>query len=301
MSSARPVRVAIITYSTYGHVNVLAKAIQKGVQDANGHADLFSVEETLDPEALRNMNVPTDVEKFPLATKETLEQYDAFLFGIPTRFGNVPAQWSAFWDQTGQLWVTGALNGKIAGMFVSSAGYGGGQEVTIKACLNYLVHHGMIYVPLGYRDVFGHLASLEEIHGGSPWGAGTLAGADGTRIASETEIKIAEVQGKTFFMTANKIMGGGSLASSTTAGNEPTATKNTVTKTVGTGDASVPAAGTTPTAPKSAANFGTIHDRANVNKSKIRSSSAGGGTEQNKVDPPEKKSKKFGADCCSLM
>lgn len=197
-------KVAIITYSTYGHIDVLAKAVQKGVQEAGGQADIFRVPETLSDDILEQMNAPPKPTDIPIATEQTLIDYDSYLFGVPTRFGNLPAQWSAFWDRTGKLWAQGELNGKVAGFFMSTSSLGGGQESTIKNCLSYLAHHGIIYVPLGYRDCFAELANVDEVHGGSPWGAGTLAGADGSRTASDLEKRIAEIQGKTFYETALK-------------------------------------------------------------------------------------------------
>ncbi len=112
---------------------------------------------------------------YPVADPKTLEKYDAFLFGIPTRYGNFPAQWKAFWDSTGGQWASGAFWGKYAGVFVSTAGLGGGQESTVIASISTLAHHGIIYVPLGYKTAFGKLVDLSEVHGGSPWGAGTFA------------------------------------------------------------------------------------------------------------------------------
>ncbi|CAL9735487.1 hypothetical protein MOSE0_H07184 [Monosporozyma servazzii] len=198
------VKVAIITYSTYGHIDALAKAVQQGIQEAGGNADIFRVPETLSDDVLEQMNAPPKPTDVPIATEETLVEYDAFLFGVPTRFGNLPAQWSAFWDRTGRLWAQGDLNGKIATFFLSTSSYGGGQESTVKNCLSYLAHHGIIYVPLGYRDCFAELANIDELHGGSPWGAGTLAGADGSRSASDLEKRVASIQGKTFYQTALK-------------------------------------------------------------------------------------------------
>ena len=111
----------------------------------------------------------------PEATPELLEQYDAFLFGIPTRYGNFPAQFKAFWDRTGGQWMSGAFWGKYAGLFVSTASSGGGQESTCIAAMSTLAHHGIVYVPLGYKKAFGILTDLKEVRGGSPWGAGTFA------------------------------------------------------------------------------------------------------------------------------
>jgi NAD(P)H dehydrogenase (quinone) len=112
---------------------------------------------------------------YPIIEADTLKDYDAVLFGIPTRYGNFPAQWKAFWDRTGGIWASGGYWGKYAGLFVSTGTLGGGQESTAIAAMSTLAHHGFIYVPLGYKTVFPQLANLEEIHGGSAWGAGTFA------------------------------------------------------------------------------------------------------------------------------
>ena len=116
-----------------------------------------------------------DTSKAPLITPKKLATYDAFLMGIPTRYGNFPAQWKAFWDKTGGLWQSGGLWGKYAGLFISTASMGGGQESTAIACMSTLAHHGIVYVPLGFAKSFSDMADLGEVHGGSPWGAGTFA------------------------------------------------------------------------------------------------------------------------------
>lgn len=121
------------------------------------------------------MHAPPKSDIPLLTDPKTLEQYDGFLFGIPTRYGNYPAQFKAFWDHTGAQWQTGAFWGKYAGVFVSTATPGGGQESTVIAAMSTFAHHGIIYVPLGYKTVFGTLADLTEVRGGSPWGAGTFA------------------------------------------------------------------------------------------------------------------------------
>jgi NAD(P)H dehydrogenase (quinone) len=112
---------------------------------------------------------------YPVATADILEEYDAFLFGIPTRYGNFPAQWKTFWDTTGKQWASGGYWGKYVGIFVSSASLGGGQESTAIAAMSTFAHHGLIYVPLGYKTAFPILTNLSEARGGSPWGAGTFA------------------------------------------------------------------------------------------------------------------------------
>lgn len=198
------VKIAIITYSTYGHINTLAESVKAGIESAGGSADILRVPETLSDDILEQMNAPPKDAAIPVADEQTLVDYDAYLFGVPTRFGTVPAQWSAFWDKTGSLWAKGSLQGKVGGFFISTSSYGGGQEATVKNCLSYLVHHGIIYVPLGYKENFAELANIDEVHGGSPWGAGLLAGADGSRAASDLEKRIAEIQGSSFYKTALK-------------------------------------------------------------------------------------------------
>ncbi|KAF5135258.1 hypothetical protein DV495_001003 [Geotrichum candidum] len=196
-------KVAIVYYSLYGHIRQLALSAQKGISVAGGKADLFQVPETLSPEILTKIHAPPRSED-PIATLDTLTQYNAFLFGIPTRYGNFPSQWKSFWDGTGSLWAKGALQGKFAGTFVSTGTQGGGQEVTALNSLSTLTHHGIIYVPLGYRDVAHLLSNLEEPHGGSPWGAGTFAAPDGSRQPSKLELEVAEIQGKSFFEAVNR-------------------------------------------------------------------------------------------------
>lgn len=122
------------------------------------------------------MHAPPKDSSIPtLSDPKTLEQYDGFLFGIPTRYGNFPAQWKTFLDKTGGQWQTGAYWGKYVGVFVSTATPGGGQESTAIAAMSVFAHHGMIYVPLGYKTTFALLSDLSEVRGGSPWGAGTFA------------------------------------------------------------------------------------------------------------------------------
>lgn len=121
------------------------------------------------------MHAPGQSPDIPFISPSVLAEYDGFLLGIPTRYGNFPAQWKTFWDSTGQQWQTGAYWGKYAGVFISTGTLGGGQESTAIASMSTLTHHGIIYVPLGYKTVFPSLANLSEVHGGSPWGAGTFS------------------------------------------------------------------------------------------------------------------------------
>ncbi|MCJ1342465.1 Minor allergen Alt a 7 [Peltigera leucophlebia] len=197
-------KIAIVFYSLYGHIQKLAEAEQKGIEAAGGTADLYQVRETLPQEVLTKMHAPPQNPDIPFATPDILEAYDGFLFGIPTRYGNFPAQWKAFWDSTGKQWQTGGYWGKYAGVFVSTATAGGGQESTVINSLSTLAHHGIIYVPLGYKTTFPLLADLSEVRGGSPWGAGTFAGGDGSRQPSNKEIELAIAQGKAFYETVAK-------------------------------------------------------------------------------------------------
>ncbi|KAF8885337.1 NADH-quinone oxidoreductase [Infundibulicybe gibba] len=198
-------KVAIIIYSMYGHIGKMAEAAKAGIESAGGSAKIFRVPETLPQEVLAKMHAPPKPEEHAEITLAEFTTYDAFLFGIPTRYGNMPAQWKAFWDSTGGIWGSGGLAGKYAGIFVSTASPGGGQETTALNTMSTLVHHGMIYVPLGYASVFPQLTNLTEVHGGSPWGAGTFAGSDGSRQPSALEIEVATIQGKQFYNTVSKV------------------------------------------------------------------------------------------------
>lgn len=226
----------------------MAEAIKEGVEKSGSASkvDVFQVAETLSDEVLALMHAPAKATH-PIATNNTLTEYDAFLFGIPTRFGTTPAQFRAFWDRTGGLWALGALNGKPAGMFISTGGLGGGQESTAKTFLSQLVHHGMIYIPLGYGAAFPLLTNLDEVHGGSAWGAGTLAGGDGSRQPSKLEKDIAIVQGEQFGKSALRFVKGESgAAGATTSGAAGATTSGTAAAATESGAKSEAAgAGTT--------------------------------------------------------
>jgi len=196
-------RVAIIIYSLFGHVAKLAESVKAGVTAAGGSAQIYQIQETLPVEVLAKLGNPPK-PNYPIITPAELPNFDAYLFGIPTRYGTLPAQWKTFWDATGQLWAKGALHGKLAGVFVSTGSPGGGQEVTVLGTLSTLAHHGIIYVPLGYARTAAHLGNLTEVHGGSPWGAGTIAGGDGSRQPSNLELELAKIQGTSFWETAVK-------------------------------------------------------------------------------------------------
>jgi len=152
------------------------------------------------------MHAPPKSDKYEvLHDPATLEQYDAFLFGIPTRYGNWVSSWRVFWDKTGGQWVKGGYYGKYAGLFVSTGGLGGGQESTALAAMSTFAHHGIIYVPLGYAKAFPILTDLSEVHGGSPWGSGTFAASDGSRQPTDKELELCRIQGETFYQTVAKV------------------------------------------------------------------------------------------------
>ncbi|CAE6481446.1 unnamed protein product [Rhizoctonia solani] len=205
--STRPARVAIITYSMYGHIADLAKHVQTGLEGAgknNVNVETFQIAETLPEDVLKKMGAQES--KLPVFDPANLVNYDAFLFGVPTRYGNMPAQWKSFWDRTGGLWMKQALHGKYAGVFVTTGTPGGGQEQTVSNMMSTLTHHGIIFVPLGYYSTaYPHLTSFAEPHGGSPWGAGAFAGADGSRQPNETEINIAKAHGESFWNNISKV------------------------------------------------------------------------------------------------
>ncbi|KAI0035343.1 1,4-benzoquinone reductase [Vararia minispora EC-137] len=196
-------KVAIIIYSMYGHVAKLAEAEKAGIEAAGGQATIYQIAETLSKDILDLMHAPPKPD-YPVLAPADIAQFDAFLLGIPTRYGNFPAQWKSFWDATGQLWATGALSGKFAGLFISTASLGGGQESTALAVMSTFAHHGITYIPLGFAHAFPQMANLSEVHGGSPWGAGTFASADGSRQPSPLELEIATIQGKAFYTQVAK-------------------------------------------------------------------------------------------------
>lgn len=201
MEGTKTKRILVIFYSMYGHVETLAKEIKEGLDSVQGvKAELWRLPETLPEEVLKKMYAKTHTDEIPVLTYDKLselETADGFLFGFPTRFGMMPSQVKSFFDSTGGLWFKGALAGKPAGLFFSTSSQGGGQETTALTSITVLAHHGMIYVPLGYT--FGpDLSTTTEVKGGSPYGAGTLSGADGKRTPSELELKIARYQGEQF-------------------------------------------------------------------------------------------------------
>ncbi|KLO16148.1 flavo protein WrbA [Schizopora paradoxa] len=198
-------RVAIIIYSMFGHIAKMAESVKAGVEAAGGTTTIFQIPETLPEEILTKMHAPPKPDYPVFSDINKLSEFDAFIFGIPTRYGNFPAQWKVFWDQTGGLWGSGALTKKYASVFVSTASPGGGQEMTVSNAISTFTHHGIIFVPLGYAAVFGQLTNTAEVHGGSPWGAGTFAGPDGSRQPTALELEVAKIQGQKFWEHVVKV------------------------------------------------------------------------------------------------
>ena len=195
-------KILVVYYSMYGHIETMAKSIAEGARSVDGvEVTLKRVAELMSEEAARKAGAKVD-QAAPLASPKELDDYDAILFGTPTRFGNMAAQMRNFLDQTGSLWVKGALVGKVGSVFTST-GTGGGNESTIMSFVNTLMHHGMVYVGLPYACP--ELADISEVKGGSPWGAATIAGPDGSRKPTAKELSQARFQGKHVASIAKKV------------------------------------------------------------------------------------------------
>lgn len=191
-------KIQIIFYSMYGHIYRLAEAVATGAREIPGtDASLYQVPELVPPEVLEKSGAASAREVFahvPTASVDQLAEADAIIFGTPTRFGNMCAQMRNFLDQTGSLWAKGSLIGKIGSVFTSTATQHGGQETTITSFHTTLLHHGMIIIGVPYSEK--GLMKMDEVSGGTPYGASTLAGSDGSRMPSENELSIARFQGR---------------------------------------------------------------------------------------------------------
>jgi len=197
-------KVLVLYYSTYGHIEVMAQAMAEGARATGAAVDIKRVPETVPEDIAKNAHFKLN-QAAPVAVVSELEHYDAIIVGAPTRFGRVPSQLAAFLDQAGGLWARGALNGKVGGAFTSTATQHGGQEVTLFSIITNLMHFGMIVVGLPYSHQ-GQM-TLDEIVGGSPYGASTIAGGQGQRQPSAIELEGARFQGRLIAETANKIFG----------------------------------------------------------------------------------------------
>jgi NAD(P)H dehydrogenase (quinone) len=186
-------KILVLYYSMYGHIETMAKAVAEGADSVGGtDATIKRVPELMSEEVARKVGAKLD-QAAPIATVDELPNYDAIIFGTPTRFGNMCAQMRNFLDQTGRLWLSGGLIGKVGSVFTSTGTQHGGQETTITSFHTTLLHHGMIIVGVPYSCQ--EIMNMDEITGGSPYGASTLAGADGSRQPSANELTIARFQG----------------------------------------------------------------------------------------------------------
>ena len=203
------IRVQVVFYSMYGHIYRMAEAEAAGAREVPGvEVLLCQVPELVPEEALTRMGAKAARQAFahvPAADVAKLAEADSIIFGTPTRFGNMCAQMRNFLDQTGGLWMKGALVGKVGSVFTSTGTQHGGQETTITSFHSTLLHHGMIVVGVPYAEQ--RLLKMDEITGGSPYGAGTLAGADGSRQPTENELAIARYQGRHVATIAKKLKG----------------------------------------------------------------------------------------------
>jgi NAD(P)H dehydrogenase (quinone) len=195
-------KVLVLYYSMYGHIETMAKAVAEGARSVEGtEVAIKRVPDLMPEDVARKAGAKLD-QAAPIATVDELPNYDAIIFGTPTRFGNMCAQMRNFLDQTGRLWLNGSLIGKVGSVFTSTGTQHGGQETTITSFHTTLLHHGMIVVGVPYSCQ--EIMNMREITGGSPYGASTLAGGDGSRQPSDNEIKIARFQGAHVAKVAKK-------------------------------------------------------------------------------------------------
>ena len=197
-------KVLVLYYSTYGHIETLANAVAEGARSAGAHVDIKRVPETVPVDIAKGAHFKLD-QSAPVAVIDDLANYDAIIVGTPTRFGRISSQLASFLDQAGGLWARGALNGKVGAAFTSSATQHGGQESTLFSIITNLLHFGLVVVGLDYG--FQGQMALDEIVGGSPYGATTIAGGDGSRQPSETELDGARYQGRRVAEVATKLHG----------------------------------------------------------------------------------------------
>ena len=197
-------RILVLYYSSYGHIEAMAAAVAEGARETGAQVDIKRVPELVPEEVARNAHFKLD-QAAPIATVDELAAYDAIIIGAGTRFGRLSSQMAAFLDQAGGLWARGALHGKVGGAFTSTATQHGGQETTLFSIITNLLHFGMVIVGLDY----GHAGqmTLDEITGGSPYGATTIAGGDGSRMPSANELTGARYQGRKVAEVANKLHG----------------------------------------------------------------------------------------------
>lgn len=197
-------KVLVLYYSAYGHIEAMAQAVAEGAREAGAQADIKRVPELVPPEVAKASHYKLD-QQAPIATINDLAEYDAIVIGTGTRFGRITSQMANFLDQAGGLWAKGALHGKVGGAFTSTATQHGGQETTLFSIITNLLHFGMVVVGLNYG--FQPQMKLDAITGGSPYGASTITGGDGSRQPSADELAGARYQGRVIAETAIKLHG----------------------------------------------------------------------------------------------
>jgi NAD(P)H dehydrogenase (quinone) len=197
-------KVLVLYYSSYGHIETMAEAVAEGARAAGAKVDVKRVPETAPEAVAKAAHFKLD-QKAPVASVAELENYDAIIIGVGTRYGRMASQMAAFLDQTGSLWAKGAFVGKVGAAFTSTATQHGGNEMTLFSIITNLLHYGMVIVGLPYS--FKGQMKVDEIVGGAPYGATTIAGGDGTRKPSETELAGARYQGEQVAKTAIKLFG----------------------------------------------------------------------------------------------
>jgi len=197
-------KVLVLYYSTYGHIETMANAVAEGARKAGATVDVKRVPETVPDDVAKGGHFKLE-QAAPIAKPQELADYDAIIIGAPTRYGRMPGQMAAFLDQTGGLWASGALNGKVGGAFTSTATQHGGQETTLFSIITNLLHFGMTIVGLPYS--YQAQMTLDEVVGGSPYGASTIAGGKGERQPSELDLGGARHQGELIATTAAKLFG----------------------------------------------------------------------------------------------
>ncbi|MCE0743303.1 NAD(P)H:quinone oxidoreductase [Acetobacter sicerae] len=197
-------KVLVLYYSSYGHIETMAHAVAEGVRAAGAEVDIKRVAELVPEEIAKNSHFKLE-QSAPIASTAELVEYDAIIVGAPTRFGRLPSQMANFWDQTGGLWAKGALVGKVGAAFTSTASQHGGQETTLYSILSNLIHHGMVITGLPYS--FQGQLTVDEVAGGSPYGATTIASGDGSRQPSAIELDGAKYLGGHVAGIASKLHG----------------------------------------------------------------------------------------------
>jgi NAD(P)H dehydrogenase (quinone) len=198
-------KVLVLYYSSYGHIEQMADAMAEGARAGGAEVDIRRVPETAPAEIVKAAHFKIDTAHPKIEGINALAKYDAIVVGAPTRFGRMPSQLAAFLDQAGGLWTTGKLNGKVGGAFTSTATQHGGQEATLFSIITNLLHFGMVIVGLDYG--YPGMAGVKEVHGGTPYGASTLADSDGSRQPSDIDLGGARHQGKRIAETAARLAG----------------------------------------------------------------------------------------------